>query len=207
MDKKDQLKYQLLSSKEEQEKYLGEIYTYVPLFMNYLWENPKIVSFLLINSKKEDVKKHIAPLIANNFYENILSSNYIEDHLLYIIGLMLKNEIDHDVSNKKDFTKFLEDTPCGILLEQLKSKQDVQTYFKTIIFKIVEQLEEESSAYEINFNLQSIQEEFNKTKEEIEAEYKKTGKKQKNITVNYFKKNNNDDYESKNETIFGFSHK
>ena len=199
MDKKDQLKYQLLSSKEEQEKYLGEIYTYVPLFMNYLWENPKIVSFLLINSKKEDVKKHIAPLIANNFYENILSSNYIEDHLLYIIGLMLKNEIDHDVSNKKDFTKFLEDTPCGILLEQLKMKQDVQTYFKTLIFEIVEQLEEESSAYEINFNVKSIQEEFNKSKEEIEAEYKKTGKKQKNITLNYFRKNNNDDYESKLE--------
>ena len=167
--------------------------------MNYLWENPKIVSFLLINSNKEDVKNYIAPLIGNNFYENTLSSNYIEDHLLYVIGLLLKNEIDNDINNKRDCVNFLEDTPCGILLEQLKTKQDVQTYFKTIIFKIVEQLEEESSAYEINFNLQSIQEEFNKTKEEIEAEYKKTGKKQKNITVNYFKKNNNDDYESKNE--------
>ena len=44
----------------------------------------------------------------------------------------------------------MEDHPCGILLEQLKMKQDVQTYFKTLIFKIVEQLEEEISVYEIN---------------------------------------------------------
>ena len=199
-DKKDLLKYQLLSDKDEQEKYLGEISTYVPLFMNYLWENPKIISFLLINSKKDDVKKYLAPLIVNNFYENILSSNYIEDHLIYVIGLLLKNEIDNDLNNKKDCSNFLEDTPCGIVLEQLKVKQDIQTYFKTLIFKIVEQLEVESSSYEINFSVKSIQEEFNKSKEEIEAEYKKTGKKQKNITIDFFKKNNNDDYESKNET-------
>ena len=199
-DKKDLLKYQLISDKDEQEKYLGEIYTYVPMFMNYLWENPKIISFLLINSKKDDVKKYLAPLIVNNFYENILSSNYIEDHLLYVIGLLLKNEIDNDLNNKKDCSSFLEDTPCGIVLEQLKVKQDIQTYFKTLIFKIVEQLEVESSSYEINFSVKSIQEEFNKSKEEIEAEYKKTGKKQKNITIDFFKKNNNDDYESKSET-------
>ena len=199
-DKKDLLKYQLISDKDEQEKYLGEIYTYVPMFMNYLWENPKIISFLLINSKKDDVKKYLAPLIVNNFYENILSSNYIEDHLLYVIGLLLKNEIDNDLNNKKDCSSFLEDTPCGIVLEQLKEKQDIQAYFKTLIFKIVEQLEVESSSYEINFSVKSIQEEFNKSKEEIEAEYKKTGKKQKNITIDFFKKNNNDDYESKSET-------
>ena len=59
--------------------------------MQSLWENPKIVAYLLINSKKEDIKTNIAPLIVNNFYENILSSSYIEDQLLYVIGLVLKN--------------------------------------------------------------------------------------------------------------------
>ena len=166
--------------------------------MQSLWENPKIVAYLLINSKKEDIKTNIAPLIVNNFYENILSSSYIEDQLLYVIGLVLKNEIDKEINNKKDYIKFLEDTPCGILLEQLKMKQDVQTYFKNLIFKIVTLLEEENSSYELNFNVKNIQEEFNKTKEEIEAEYKKTGKKQKIINSDFFKKNN-DEFESKNE--------
>lgn len=150
------MKFQLLYDPIDQEKYLGEIYTYVPMFMNYLWNDPKMVSYLLINSKKEDVQKYIAPLIVNNFYENILSSSYIEDHLLYVFGLLLKNEIDNNITNKRDYTKFLEDTPCGIVLEQLKAKQDVQTYFKNLIFKIVEHLEEENSAYEINFNIKNI---------------------------------------------------
>ena len=167
--------------------------------MTYLWENPKIVANLLIKSKKEDVKKNIAPLIANNFYENILSSSYIEDQLLYVIGLILKNEIDNEITNKKDYTKFLEDTPCGILLEQLKMKQDVQTYFKTLIFKIVSNLEESSSSYEINFDVKNIQEEFNKTKEEMEAEYKKTGKKQKIIPLDFFKKYKDEEIDSKSE--------
>ena len=197
-EKKERCRFKLIDKREDQEKNLGDIFTYVPLFMNYLWENPKIVANLLINSRKEDVKKSIAPLIVNNFYENILSSSYIEDQLLYVFALVLKNEVDNDLTNKKDYSKFLEDTPCGILLEQLKIKQDVQTYFKTLIFKIVSNLEEESSSYEINFNVKNIQEEFNKTREEIETEYKKTGKKQKIITNDFFKKNN-DDFESKNE--------
>ena len=197
-DKKDKLKYQLLYKVEEQERYLGDIYTYVPLFMNHLWENPKIVANLLINSNKEDLKS-LASLIANNFYENILSSSYIEDHLLYVISLILKNEIDNNVNQKNDYEKFLDDTPCGILLEQLKMKQEVQTFFKTLIFKIVSNLEEESSSYEINFNVKNIQEEFNKTKDEIEKEYKKTGKKQKIIKNDYFIKKINEDIEIKGE--------
>ena len=169
--------------------------------MFHLWENPKIVATLLINSTKEDIKQNIAPLIVNNFYENILSSNYIEDHLLYVISLVLKDEIDNQITQKVDYKKFLEDTPCGILLEQLKMKQDVQTYFKELIFKIVEKLEEESSSYEINFNVKNIQDEFNKTKEVIEAEFKKTGKKQKVIAADYFKKNNDEISENDNNKL------
>ena len=69
--------------------------------MNYLWENPKIVANLIINSKKEDIQTNIAPLIVNNFYENILSSSYIEDQLLYVFGMVLKNEIDNEITQKK----------------------------------------------------------------------------------------------------------
>ena len=183
---------------EEQEKYLGDLYTYVPLFMTYLWENPRMVANLIINSKKEDIKNNIAPLVVNCFYVNILSSSYIEDQLLYVISLVLKHEIENDINDRRDYMKFLVETPCSFLLQQLKTKQDVQTYFRTLIFKIVSNLEQENSSYELNFNIKGIQEEFNKTRDEIEAEYKKTGKKQKIITSAFFKKNNYD-IESKAE--------
>ncbi len=198
---KEKYKYVLLDKTDDQEKFFGDIYTYVPLFMCHLWENPKIVAKLLINSKKEDLKSNIAPLIVNNFYENILSSSYIEDYLLYVIGIVLKDEIDNQITQKNDYKNFLEDTPCGIILEELKMKQDVQTFFKSIIYDIVSHLEEENSSYEINFNVKNIQEEFNKTKEVIESEYKKTGKKQKIITVNFFRKNTDDlsDFDKMND--------
>ena len=53
------------------------------------------MSKLLINADKDDTKKYLARLICNNFYENILSSNYIEDPLMYVIYILLDNEINN----------------------------------------------------------------------------------------------------------------
>ena len=184
----EKYKYTLISNTEEQEQYLGEIYTYVPLLMKTLWENPKTVANLIIKANKTDLKKNIAPFLANNFYENILSSNFIEDQLLYVIGLVLKNEIDEKIKTKADISKFLEDTACGIFLEQLKLKQDVQIYFKTLIYNVVTKLEEKCSSYKINFNIENIEEVFNQTKKEIENEYNKSGKNQKVVSSDFFKK-------------------
>ena len=184
----EKYKYTLISNTEEQEQYLGEIYTYVPLLMKTLWENPKTVANLIIKANKTDLKKNIAPFLANNFYENILSSNFIEDQLLYVIGLVLKNEIDEKIKTKADISKFLEDTACGIFLEQLKLKQDVQIYFKTLIYNVVTKLEEKCSSYKINFNIKNIEEVFNQTKKEIENEYNKSGKNQKVVSSDFFKK-------------------
>ena len=187
--KKQKYKYNLLYNQEDQEKYLGDIFTYIPTFMNTLWECPKLVADIIIKSDINDLKNNIAPFIANNFYENILSSNYIEDQLLYIIGLVLQDEINNEIKTKNDISKFLENSPCGILLEQLKLKQDVQTYFKTLIYKIVQKLEEKHSSFEMKFNVKKIEEDFRQTKEEVESEYKKTGKQQKIIVNDFFKKN------------------
>ena len=40
------------------------------------------------------MKDHLSNFICNNFYENILSANYIENNLLYLILLLLKEEIN-----------------------------------------------------------------------------------------------------------------
>jgi len=197
---KQKYKFNLLHNKEDQEKYLGDIFTYVPIFMNSLWECPKIVADLIIKSDKNDLKNNIAPFIANNFYENVLSSNYIEDQLLYVIGLVLKDEINNEIKTKNDINKFLENSSCSILLEQLKLKPDVQTYFKTLIYKIVQKLEEKNSSFEIKFNVKTIEDDFRQTKEEMESEYKKTGKKQKIVVNDFFKKT----YEELSSSKSGF---
>ena len=91
--KLDDRKFELISDFEEQQTFFKDIYTYMPKLMEYLWDDPKTISKLLINSNIEDVKKNLAPFFVNNFYENILSSVYIEDNLMYLISLLLMEEI------------------------------------------------------------------------------------------------------------------
>ena len=96
---KENRKYKLVHDYVEQHNYLKDAYTYIPKLMEFLWEEPKIVAKLLTLSNIEDVKKNLAPFIANNFYENILSSVYLEDNLMYIISLLLMEKTKAVSSN------------------------------------------------------------------------------------------------------------
>jgi hypothetical protein len=161
--------------------------TYIPKLLYYLWAKPKTVSKILYLSDKLLVKDHLAPLIVNNFYENIISSNYIEDNLMYVITLLLKNEIS-EINDEKDSEKFLEETACGYVLEQLRAKNDIKYYFKNIISDILKKMEAENSGGDINLNVKQIQEKYQKTKEELDKLYKKTGKKKKIIDEEFYRK-------------------
>ena len=147
----------LIDLKNEDAEILKQLNIYVVNLMRYLWEDPKLVVNLLSTADKNDVRENLSSLILNNFYENILSPNYIEDHLLYILSLLLKNEINN-INSMNDFSLFLDDTPCGILLQQLTNKKDIQTFFKIIISKIVENLETNCYNIELKFNLTKIEE-------------------------------------------------
>ena len=74
--------------------YLGDLNIKINKFLNFLWEEPKLVALLLKNSDINNVKEVLAPLFCNNFYQNILSSYSVEENLLYLIFLMLKDEIN-----------------------------------------------------------------------------------------------------------------
>ena len=80
---KDDRQFELIEDKGE---ILRDLFTYFPKLMNYLWESPKIVALIIQNTNTKDVKEYLAPFFANNFYENILSSSYIEDNLMYLLG-------------------------------------------------------------------------------------------------------------------------
>ena len=182
----EERKYRLVHDYQEQHDYFRDIYTYLPKLMEFLWEQPKIVAKLLSLSNIEDVKKNLAPFIVNNFYENILSSVYIEDNLMYIISLLLVDEIKG--LEKIEENNFLKETAGGFVLEQLKNKTDIQIYFKTIMLSLVEKLEAMSSSKKINFNVKQIENDFLKTKELMDLKFKKTGTKQKVIDRNFFRK-------------------
>ncbi len=134
---------------------------YLEPFLNSLWHLPNIMYKILIKSDPEDVKNNLAPFVVNNFYFNLLSGNYIENNLLYIIALSLKDEIDK-LENINQVDKFLDNTICGYLLEQLQKMPDIQIYFKNVILKTVETIERTCSSKVINFNLEEKEKEFAK---------------------------------------------
>ena len=103
----------------------------------------------------EIIKSNLAPFIVNNFYSNYLSGNYMENNLLYIFAMILKDEIDK-LENIGQVDKFLHNTKCAYLLEELRKMPDVQIYFKKIIYQTVEEMERKYSFREINFNVFEI---------------------------------------------------
>ena len=136
--------------------------------MTYLWEDPKLVAYLLSSADKSDIRDNLALLISNNFYENILSPNYIDDHLLYVLGLLLKEEIDN-IKDINDSSSFLNDSPCSIILQQLIKKKDIQTFFKIIITKTVEKLESTCYNKDLVFNLARIEEDLQKNEKNLNS--------------------------------------
>ena len=184
----DERKYKLIYEYEEIHKYFQDTYTYVPNLFKSLWKQPKVIAKLITNSNLEDIKNNLAYFFMNNFFENILSSSYMEDNLMYVITLVLMDEIK-SINNTNDFSSFLDNTAGGYFLEQLKYKTDVLGFFKIIILHLVEKLENISSSKKINFNVKQIQEDFLKMKEIMEEKFQKTGEKSDIINNDFFKKN------------------
>jgi hypothetical protein len=88
-----------------------------------LWENPEFIFEVLLNSSIDDIKDNLSDFFINNFYENVLSQNCIENNLLYVIALSLKEEINSLIDKEKP-EPFLNKTYCGYMLEKLSEKND-----------------------------------------------------------------------------------
>ena len=137
---------------------------YINNLMHQLWEQPKLIYLILSNSNIKDIKNNLAYFFCNNFYENILNPNLLQNNLLFVISLLLKKEINN-LRSIKDVNLFLMETTSGFLLEQLKERKDVQLYFKKILFDVIMKTEEVFSSKEINLDIKVIEEEIKKLKE------------------------------------------
>ena len=152
---------------------LGLNKVFISSFLKTLWNRPDIMHHILENTEPEIVKHNLASFVVNDLYCNLLSGKYMENNLLYIIAMMLKEEIDK-IDSVDQVDCFLKDTKCSYILEELRKIPDVQMYFKKIILKTVEKIERNYSFREIKFNVEEILTELMKLKKDEE---KKHGKK------------------------------
>ena len=170
---KDDRKFEIV---EEQGELLRDLNTYLPKLMNYLWEQPKIVVGVIKNADNNNLKEYLAPFLTNNFYENILSSYYIEDNLMFVLTMLIEDEIK-DLTNINQDENFLNNTPCGFILEELRRKNDIQAFFKTIIINSVEKIEVNYSSLKFYFNISKLTDEY-KRQSISEIKTKKKTKKE-----------------------------
>ena len=123
---------------------------YIPNFFKFLWENPKLVADIIINCDLNDIKDSLANLFMNNFYQNILSSNYVENNLMYVLTLLIKEEINN-FKNIEDCDMFLGDnSKVGYFMNELMKKSDIKRSFKISISNLISDLE---SIFYMNFSL------------------------------------------------------
>ena len=149
---------------------------FIGSFLETLWNSPNLVYNIIKNTELEIVKTDLAPFFVNNFYCSYLSGNYMENNLLYVITMMLKDEISN-LNNKNELNTFLENTKCSYFLEEFRKMPDIQIYFKKVIMNTVEKIERNYSFREIKFKIDDILKELMKIKEDQE---KKLGKKNNN---------------------------
>ena len=150
----------------------GVMYNFIPNFFYYLWGNPKLVADIIKNCDIKDIKASLANLFINNFYKNILSNNYVENNLLYVLTILIKDEIDN-LKNLDDSDKFMGDeSKVGVFMNELRKNNDIKCFFKTSILNIISDLESMST---LNLNLDS-QDVLNNLTKKIQTEFEYASK-------------------------------
>ena len=104
---------------ENPDELLDDLKYYFPNFLFFLWDRPKVMAQILQKAELDDIQNYLAPFIANNFYDNILSSSYIEENLMYVLTILLKDEINSLLYIDQNGS-FLDNTCCGYMLEELR---------------------------------------------------------------------------------------
>ena len=158
-------KYKLITDNAEKSKIFQSMEIFINLFLQNLWDNPESIVTILLEADRNDVQNNLAHFVTNYLYENVVSSDGHEDQLLYIITLLLKEEINNlNDDNNKNLLKFLNNTPCGYILEELLDKKEVKLFFKNIIKNIMKNIETMYSTNDIIFNPKEISDIITKRK-------------------------------------------
>lgn len=132
---------------------------FITSFFKTLWEYPELTSEIIINSEYSTVKNNLAPFFINNFYANYLAGDFIENNLLYIITLLLQNELEK-INKIEDWNLFLKNSNTEIFLTSLCEIPNIQLFFKNIIERAVEIIEKNNITDELFIN---EEEKWNKT--------------------------------------------
>ena len=184
--KNNEFIFKLITEQDEQNKLLGDINNFVPSFLLQLWNNPKSIATILLKSEKNDIKKYLANFVTHNLYYNISSLNHKDEQLIYIIAILLKEEIN---SLKSIDNFFFSDNRSGIILEELNKKKEMKLFFKTVVLEIIKKMENDYANSDIIFNPSKIK---------VKLQELNNNENEQNLKDNNDNNKNNEDDKNKN---------
>ena len=153
-------------------------------------EDPEIIYLIYKNASIDVIIKNFSNLFIDNFFENLLVSvNNVEDELLSLIYRALNDEFS-SISSLSDFDKFLKNSKCGYLLNEIVNKYEVRLFFQNTLKPIISQLIIKRNE-KWSFNIELIKNFINENSEEKDGTtiYEKEQKNIFNTLRNNFYKN------------------
>ena len=186
---------------ENNKEYMKDLYLYVPKLLNYLWDNPTLMAKLLLITNTTDIKQYLAPLICDNFFEDILSPNYIEDKLVLIIYFLLEDEINN-LKSINDSKIFLNNTPCSLVLNQFIEKKDIKEFFRIVLKDNIENFEASSSDTKLILNPTTIEKKIIERQNSLKKKNTKKKEKEAKAISEEEKKQITEETKKMNEIFF-----
>ena len=148
-------------------------FSYLKKFWRCLRETPDIIYEILKHSSPEQLTSSFNNFIINDLFGDIFHPDNISNTLYYVIEKLLESEISK-LQNLSDFSKILNDSNIGYILEGLLLHKDIQYYFSLILTDIIESYENsEDSSKPLLFKIGDIQDYIKIEKEKYEKQLKR----------------------------------
>ena len=128
---------------------------YISNFLKILWNYPEAIFYILNNTEKDIIEHNLASFFMNNFFNNYIRGISLENNLLFVITMMIKQEVDN-FKEEPQIDNFLENTKASFLLKEMINFFDIKFYFNSITFHLVEKIENDFYSKIFSFNLQNI---------------------------------------------------
>ena len=148
-------------------------FSYLKKFWRCLRETPDIIYEILKHSSPEQLTSSFNNFIINDLFGDIFHPDNISNTLYYVTEKLLESEISK-LQNLSDFSKILNDSNIGYILEGLLLHKDIQYYFSLILTDIIESYENsEDSSKPLLFKIGDIQDYIKIEKEKYEKQLKR----------------------------------
>lgn len=144
------------SGPNSKEKNVEEILSEIAVHQNFdsISKNPNYKKFLFFFRENNDYmikllkcldkNSDLVPFFCHFFYNNFFSENGNEE-ILYIIYLLLEQEIDD--MNTPSFYSFLHNTFLGEFLEEFANKSEIKNYIEIVLNNMIRDINEKNSNY------------------------------------------------------------